>query len=384
MEHSREEIKKVLPYLTHNVAGRVASLLESGADPFADYDCHLRRAFIEYKEALDRGPEGQIEFAIKAHLGFRDHQVDLITCIALDLMPTTLNENPKILNRRLPPSCSDKVRILKRDGVFEEVGVSIRLTERAREIIKCSPELSEHFQRASEIRSEIEALPPREDRITLSRLTYQDPNVYGHLLDEFKKGLGGKVNSLFLESVWPRTYLVFTDSKRMVAAPEAHWSGLKKALRLEKVSEFDEDGLRGFPFVKRYRHENGCQRVWCLDEEASNQFRASLARLGTALALVYQEAMLSREEVSALIERERESEAAVGAADTLRIGEALLFQTSNRNSYLLDIHRPNSPLNPERMYFRLDVLREGTSQAVKDEAQRMAALWKRGQLCLDL
>jgi hypothetical protein len=377
MEHSYEEIKEVLPYLKHKVAKKVDYLLSKGRDPFAYYANDLRQAFIEYREALDRGPEGQIEFAIKAHLRFREHQVDLITCLALDLMPTSINENPSIEERRIPPSCIHKVRVLKRDGVFEEVGVNIRFTERALEIIKSSPELIEHFERAREIRSEIEALPLREDRIPVSRLLYQDPKVYAPLLEEFKKVLKGKVNSLFLESVWHRACLVFTDSGRMISAPEAHWREVTKALRLENVAEFDEDGLRGFPFVKRYRHENGCQRVWCLDDEASNQFRASLARLGTALALVYQDSMLSRDEVIALIERAKEAEAVVGAADTLRIGESLLFQTNYNRALILDIHRPTWILNPERMYFRLDIVREGTRKAVKEEAQRLAVLWGR-------
>jgi hypothetical protein len=94
--------------------------------------------------------------------------------------------------------------------------------------------------------------------------------------------------------------------------------------------------------------------------------------------------MLSREEISALIKRAKEAEAVVGAADTLRTGESLLFQTNSKNAYILDIHRPTSILNPERMYFRLDTLREGTRQAVKEEAQRLAALWGRGQLSLEL
>ncbi|GEM_PF-5862564 len=392
IEPTREEILAAVDFLPRNTASRVRRRLEAGDDPASivgGYNgSQMIKAVAQYRASTDRGSEAQLVYSILKNLGVSERQVDVSTCVALDLMPSADNPDPRVETKRLPAPAKQRLREMIRDGIFSEKDGYVSLTPEAVNIIQSTPQLVEHFESARQIREEIEALPHRGSNITISRIIYPYDDVYGSLVDAMKKSSAGRVSNSFRESIGAASYLVFQNenSAGMMSVPEAYWRELKKALRISMSSEDIEHiiGLRQFQFVKRYQHEFGCQRVWCLDETATEQFHSSMARLGTNLAMVYREALLSNEDILAIIARANDIEATLGNKDPIRHSENMMVETTMRNAFILAPQNRTSIPNPARMYFNLDKLREGTIRAVREEAHRLATLWSEGQLALEI
>ena len=94
--------------------------------------------------------------------------------------------------------------------------------------------------------------------------------------------------------------------------------------------------------------------------------------------------MLSNEKVLEIAEEAKDIEATLGNKDPIRLSETIMVEAAMMNPLLLAPQYRTSIPNPARMYFRLDVLREGSISAVKQEVQRIVKLWSEGQVALDL
>ena len=94
--------------------------------------------------------------------------------------------------------------------------------------------------------------------------------------------------------------------------------------------------------------------------------------------------MLSNEKVLEIAEEAKDIEATLGNKDPIRLSETIMVEAAMMNPLLLAPQYRTSIPSPARMYFRLDVLREGSISAVKQEVQRIVKLWSEGQVALDL